>query len=59
MLMFMEVLGVPPASFIEQGSRSHKFFEGNMPKIRPNSKGKLRKPNSKSLELILNECGDM
>ena len=51
--MFMEVLGAPPPTFIEQGSRSHKFFDGTMPKIKMNSKGKLRKPGAKSLSQIL------
>ena len=58
MLMFMEVLGVPPPSLIQQGSRSHKYFDGGMVKVKPNSKGKLRKPNTKSLEAILGSCGD-
>jgi len=51
--MFMEVLGIPPVHMIDQGSRSHKFFEGSFPRIKANSKGKIRKPSSKSLELIL------
>lgn len=53
MLMFMEVLGVPPDSLVERGSRSHKFFEGNMVRVRPNSKGKIRRPGSKTLETVL------
>lgn len=54
--MFMEVFGVPPTSFVERGSRSHKFFDGNLVKIKPNSKGKIRRPNSKPIELILSAC---
>jgi len=54
----MEVLGVPPNSLIERGSRSNKFFEGKFPKIKANSKGKIRKPNSTSIEMILVDCPD-
>jgi hypothetical protein len=57
--MFMEVLGVPPPSLISKGARSGKFFEGTFPRIRANSKGKLRKPNSKSIEIILSESPDV
>ena len=56
MQMFMEVLGLPPYSMIEKGTRSHKFFDRNIPKIKANSKGKIRKPNSKSLDSILAGC---
>jgi dual specificity tyrosine-phosphorylation-regulated kinase 2/3/4 len=49
MLMFMEALGVPPDSLIETGSRSHKFFDGSLVRIKPNSKGKIRRPGSKTL----------
>ena len=56
--MFMEVLGVPPLSFVEKGSRSHLFFEGRLARIKPNSKGKVRKPNTKPLEMILQTCKD-
>jgi hypothetical protein len=54
--MFIEVLGAPPSSIIERGSRSSKFFEGNLVKIKPNSKGKIRRPNTKPLEMFLSEC---
>lgn len=56
--MFMEVLGVPPLHLIQKGGRSGKFFEGSLPKIKANSKGKIRKPHSKSIELILSDCQD-
>jgi dual specificity tyrosine-phosphorylation-regulated kinase 2/3/4 len=58
MLMFIEVLGVPPDSLIQQGSRSHKFFEGGLVRLKPNSKGKIRRPASKSLETVLAGCED-
>jgi dual specificity tyrosine-phosphorylation-regulated kinase 2/3/4 len=58
MLMFMEVLGVPPPSLIQKGSRSNKFFDGNLVKIKPNSKGKIRRPNSKPLDVQLSACED-
>lgn len=58
MLMFMEVLGVPPKQMIHRGTRAHKFFDGDMVKIKPNSKGKIRRPNTKSLEYILQSCED-
>lgn len=51
--MFMEVLGVPPPTFIEKGCRSKKFFIEDKPKIKPNKKGVLRKPSSKCLREIL------
>lgn len=57
--MFMEVLGVPPASLIERGTRSSKFFEGALPRVKPNSKGKIRRPGSKSLETVLSPCSDI
>lgn len=51
-------MGVPPQSLIERGSRSIKFFEGNLPRVKPNSKGKIRRPGSKSIESLLCECED-
>lgn len=41
----MEILDVPPISFLAQGARSHLFFEKDgTPIITPNSKGKRRYP---------------
>lgn len=54
----METLGPPPASFIERGSRSAKFFDNYQPKSIPNSKGKLRNPSSKPLIKKLKGCED-
>ncbi|KAJ3306776.1 Dual specificity tyrosine-phosphorylation-regulated kinase, partial [Blyttiomyces sp. JEL0837] len=50
----MEVLGVPPESLIERGSRRKLFFDSNgIPRIFPNSKGKKRRPGAKSLAGVL------
>jgi dual specificity tyrosine-phosphorylation-regulated kinase 2/3/4 len=49
----MEVLGIPPKEVLEKGCRSKKFFQDFHPKIRPNKKGKLRKPASKTLKDII------
>ena len=58
MALFMEVLGVPPNSLIEKGCRSKKFFQDFTPKIKPNKKGKLRKPSSKKLRDVLKSCNE-
>lgn len=47
--MFMELFGVPDEALIDCGSRSRKFFTDYIPKIQPNSKGRIRTPSSKSL----------
>lgn len=52
-LMFMEVIGMPSEDFIKRGSRTNRFFEGGYAKIKPNSKGKIRKPNTRPLEKLL------
>jgi serine/threonine protein kinase len=54
----MEVKGVPPRSMIVMATRRKIFFdEDYSPIITPNSKGKLRKPNTKNLEKLMN-CED-
>lgn len=56
--LIMEVCGIPPAEVLAKGQRKTKFFnETNMPKMVPNSRGKVRKPGTKVLEDIL-ECSD-
>lgn len=41
----MEILDVPPISFLMKGARSHLFFERDgTPIIKPNTKGKRRFP---------------
>ena len=54
--MFMEILGTPPESLLDKGSRTTKFFDGYAPKTKPNSKGKLRTPDTKSLSKKLKNC---
>ena len=54
----MEVKGVPPRSMIVMASRRGKFFDDDYnPLVNPNSKGKVRKANTKSLEKLLH-CED-
>jgi dual specificity tyrosine-phosphorylation-regulated kinase 2/3/4 len=54
----MEVKGVPPRSLIVLASRRKVFFDDDYtPLATPNSKGKIRKPNTKSLEKLMN-CGE-
>lgn len=52
-LRIMEVIGLPPADVLEYSSRKKMFFEGNRPKIIPNSRGKIRFPGTKTLENII------
>jgi dual specificity tyrosine-phosphorylation-regulated kinase 2/3/4 len=54
MLAIMEVIGLPPRSLIAQATRRKVFFDDDYnPIIKPNSRGKLRKPGSKPLDMIL------
>src|SRR5687768_373649 len=54
----MEVKGVPPRSMIVLASRRKVFFDDDYRALpNPNSKGKVRKPDSKSLEKLMN-CGE-
>jgi dual specificity tyrosine-phosphorylation-regulated kinase 2/3/4 len=55
---FSEILGVPSIELLRKGGRAHMFFErdGN-PKEYKNSRGKVRKPNTKSLDWVL-DCDD-
>ena len=56
--LIMEVCGIPAAEVLAKGQRKTKFFnESNMPKMVPNSHGKVRKPGTKVLDDIL-ECSD-
>lgn len=52
----MEVLGVPPYTVLEKSSRKRLFFEGDCPKITPNSRGKVRYPGRKPLREILRKA---
>ncbi|XP_054668847.1 dual specificity tyrosine-phosphorylation-regulated kinase 4 isoform X1 [Grus americana] len=50
----MEVLGLPPADFIQAASRKRMFFDSKgFPKSITNSKGKKRCPDSKDLSTVL------
>ena len=50
----MEYLGLPPKEIIDNSRRKEKYFnEENEPLSLKNSKGKLRKPNSKKLKDFL------
>ena len=55
MALMMEVKGVPPRSVLARATRRKVFFdEDYRPIIVPNSKGKLRVPNSKNLPDLIN-----
>lgn len=50
MASIMEVIGLPPRSLIAKATRRKVFFDDDYhPIIKPNSRGKLRRPGSKPL----------
>ena len=49
----MEVLGQPPSTVLERSTRKRLFFDGENPKIIPNSRGKVRYPGRKPLSDVL------
>nr|XP_012638587.1 dual specificity tyrosine-phosphorylation-regulated kinase 4 isoform X2 [Microcebus murinus] len=50
----MEVLGLPPADFIQTASRRQTFFDSKgFPKNITNNRGKKRYPDSKDLTMVL------
>ncbi|KAL1419467.1 hypothetical protein MTO96_025376 [Rhipicephalus appendiculatus] len=54
----MEVLGLPPPCVLELATRRRLFFDSkNVPRLTQNSKGKKRRPNSKTLAAVLG-CND-
>lgn len=54
MACVMEFLGAPPRSLVEKGSRKKLFFDANgVPKLVPNSRGKIRRPGTKELGSFL------
>lgn len=54
----MEVLGMPPPCVLELATRRRLFFDSkNVPRLTQNSKGKKRRPNSKTLAAVLG-CND-
>ena len=58
MQCIMEVKGEPPRSMIVVASRRKQFFDEDYKPIQtPNTKGKVRYPNSKNLKALVN-CND-
>jgi serine/threonine protein kinase len=58
LLCIMEVLGLPPKQLVDTSTRKKIFFDSNsMPRIVANSRGKKRRPGSKSLAQAL-KCTD-
>jgi dual specificity tyrosine-phosphorylation-regulated kinase 2/3/4 len=54
----IELRGLVPTSMVEQSSRSKLFFnDDGSPKLEPNSRGKTRRPRSKTLAQAL-KCKD-
>jgi len=50
MAAIMEIAGVPPRSLIAKATRRKVFFDDDyQPILVPNSRGKIRQPNSKTL----------
>ena len=50
----MEYLGLPPTSLVDRGPKKRLFFESNgAPKCTPNSRGRTRRPCTKSLAAFL------
>ena len=46
----MEVIGLPPRSLIAKATRRKVFFDDDYePILKPNSRGKIRRPGSKPL----------
>ncbi len=56
----MQLKDVPSHDLIQLATRRNLFFnaEDNSPIIVANSKGRKRKPNTKTLSQILNNCQD-
>lgn len=54
MAAIMEVIGLPPRSLIAKATRRKVFFDDDYnPIIKVNSRGKLRKPASRTIESII------
>uniref|UniRef100_A0A670HZS3 dual-specificity kinase n=1 Tax=Podarcis muralis TaxID=64176 RepID=A0A670HZS3_PODMU len=50
----MEILGLPPADFIQTASRRRTFFDSSgSPKNLTNSRGRIRNPNTRELSAVL------
>jgi dual specificity tyrosine-phosphorylation-regulated kinase 2/3/4 len=58
LLCIMEVKGLPPDELMAKATRRKMFFDSNLkPIVKPNSKGKVRLPNSKHLSEVI-RCSD-
>ena len=58
MAMMMEVKGVPPRSVLARATRRKVFYDDDyQPILVPNTRGKIRQPNTKPLQQIMN-CPD-
>lgn len=58
MALMMEIKGVPPRSVLARATRRKVFFDDDyQPILVPNSKGKVRMPQTKSLGNLLS-CND-
>lgn len=52
--LIMEICGMPDEYILEQSTRKSLFFdENNQPALKPNSRGKIRRPNTKSIPAVL------
>ena len=52
----MEVMGLPPEAVLKDCSRRLLFFtEGNEPRLKVNSRGRVKQPGTKRLEELVNE----
>ena len=59
MALMMEVKGIPPRSVLVKSSRRKVFFDDDYrPLKNPNSKGKIRQPNTKSLAKMMKSDDD-
>ncbi|CAG9315243.1 unnamed protein product [Blepharisma stoltei] len=47
--IIMSYLGVPPSTLLSRAPRARIFFDGEVPRLVPNSKGKTYAPSSKSI----------
>lgn len=58
MAMIMEVKGIPPRSVLARATRRKVFFDDDyQPILVPNTRGKIRNPNTKNLATLMN-CPD-
>ena len=56
--LILEICGAPPVNMLKKASRAKLFFDENYrPNLKPNSRGKIRQPLTKSLPSIL-RCKD-